>query len=382
MTTSEGLRGAIAARQADPAPEPAAADLPELDAFGTPDAAELLRIVGLDPRNPLAHALVAVARRYGLDPLLGEIAIIRQSQRPYITRDGYLAIAHRSGKFDGMEVPAADPHREGSEWIARVAIWRKDMAHPFTFPGWGEMSDHGRDMAITRSERRGLKHAFNVRTPAGFAEDEYDVRVWEPSFGAGTSREQPAVSQGTAPAPGPGPARQQVAAIQAGFRDAGMGGRSGADRDRRMQLLSQWTGREITSTNDLTPAEADDAAAHLATLRGEHRDTSGAEPPGDSDPGGAGPGPEQGASLRDDAKSGEPPASGPGPVTRDQLSQLHALLGPAGIPGRDDALAAISEWTGRDINRTGQLTTAEYETVAANLRSLASITREEDGDAQ
>ena len=67
---------------------------------------DVLRYLGLDPRNPVTVVLALLARKYDLDPLLNEVAIIRTGNglRPYITRDGLLQIAHRSGDLDGIVV--------------------------------------------------------------------------------------------------------------------------------------------------------------------------------------------------------------------------------------------------------------------------------------
>jgi len=66
------------------------------------DQERVLQALNLNPRDPKVQALILVCQTYGLDPLLKHMVLI--SGNPYITRDGYLAIAHQSGRFDGMEV--------------------------------------------------------------------------------------------------------------------------------------------------------------------------------------------------------------------------------------------------------------------------------------
>ena len=67
-----------------------------------------------------------LADKLGLDTDLKHIVLI--SGRPYITRDGYLHIAHTSQVLDGIEV--IEEAEDSSHWIAKVAVWRKDMGRP------------------------------------------------------------------------------------------------------------------------------------------------------------------------------------------------------------------------------------------------------------
>src|SRR5690242_6961734 len=97
--------------------------------LGTVERAAILRHLGLDPDRPATHALLAVAQRFELDPLLGHVQLIpsQGGARIYVGRDGLLHVAHRSGQFDGMTV---DELREGETgWSATVTVWRKDMRH-------------------------------------------------------------------------------------------------------------------------------------------------------------------------------------------------------------------------------------------------------------
>lgn len=133
-------------------------------------AVETLTFLGLDPRRPETRALVLLCERYRLDPLLGHAAIIKTKNgpRPYITRDGMLEVAHRSGELNGIVV---DELREGETgWAARVSVFRKDCEHPFTYAaGCGRDEPqaergHGAEMALARAERRALRRAFAIPT--------------------------------------------------------------------------------------------------------------------------------------------------------------------------------------------------------------------------
>ena len=255
--------------------------------FGTVDRERVLAIIGLNPRDPKAHAVVAVAERYGLDPVLGHIQIISTSRMPYISRDGYLHIAHRSGQLDGIEV-VDGPRREGAEWVATVAVWRKDMSRAFTYPGRAEVGrDNAPEMALARAERRALKRAFAVTPGALFADDEYDTAprgiVEPPAVPAGTPAPQPDPDQAAAPAPepphapppatpSPEPAeaddetnlasREQLTAIHAAFRAVGI-----TDRTERLTITRHVIGRQIASAKDLWRAEAGAVLDELAERR-------------------------------------------------------------------------------------------------------------------
>ena len=133
-------------------------------------AAETLAYLGLDPRRPETRALVLLCERYRLDPLLGHAAIIvtKNGPRPYITRDGMLEVAHRSGVLDGIVV---DELREGEHgWAATVSVHRRDCSHPFTYSaGCGRdepqaQRGNGTEMALARAERRALCRAFAIPT--------------------------------------------------------------------------------------------------------------------------------------------------------------------------------------------------------------------------
>lgn len=139
------------------------------------DQEAILRALNLDPRDPRTQALLLVCQKYNLDPLLKHVVLI--SGNAYLTRDGYLAIAHRSGAFDGIEVLGTGADQ--THYWARVAIWRKDMSHPFTYVGRFPKSkpmakEFGPEMAIKTAEVAAMRRAFNV-TGVGAADERWDA---------------------------------------------------------------------------------------------------------------------------------------------------------------------------------------------------------------
>jgi phage recombination protein Bet len=81
--------------------------------------------------------LMYMANTYGLDPLLRQIwAVKRNANTPaliFAGRDGMLAIAHRSGHFDGMQsgVVYSGEGKDRKIVSAWCEIWRNDMTHSF-----------------------------------------------------------------------------------------------------------------------------------------------------------------------------------------------------------------------------------------------------------
>ena len=123
----------------------------------------IAKYVGLDPNDARSHAVVAVCQRYGLDPVLKHIIVLPKGGA-YITRDGYLHIAHKSGQLDGIVLE--EQGTDNGEHFAVVAVYRKDMSHPFRFRGRyptnGHNKQYGPEMAVKNAEVQALRRAFDV----------------------------------------------------------------------------------------------------------------------------------------------------------------------------------------------------------------------------
>jgi hypothetical protein len=147
------------------------------------DMRRVLQTLNLNESDPKTQALLLVCDKYHLDPLLKHVQIIQGST--YITRDGYLAIAHASGQFDGMET--VEDEETDNAFIVKVSVYRKDMKHPFTAKGRSEKkrTNNGpdpADMALARAERRALRRAFNVAgVGTGDIDNDDVVDVIEPA---------------------------------------------------------------------------------------------------------------------------------------------------------------------------------------------------------
>lgn len=155
--------------------------LAEAVADGKVAMTPILKAVGIDPSNTQHQAMLLVAQKYDMDPLMGHVMVLPKGGKPYITRDGYLHVAHRSGQLDGIEV--VEETETPTAYRAKVAVWRKDMSRPFTFtadyPKNGGNKEFAKEMALTRAERRALKRAFNISDDIAQGEvvaiDAYDA---------------------------------------------------------------------------------------------------------------------------------------------------------------------------------------------------------------
>jgi hypothetical protein len=134
----------------------------------------LLKAVGFDRLAPEQRELaLAICNRYDLDPLLKHLVMIEG--RAYITRDGLLHVAHRSGALDG--IVSSEPELTGEYWRATVSVYRRDMSHPFTYtgryPAKGGNQRFAPEMAVKVGEVMALRRAFDVAAPT--AEERWDL---------------------------------------------------------------------------------------------------------------------------------------------------------------------------------------------------------------
>lgn len=115
--------------------------------------------------------LLYQAKTYQLDPLLKQIwAVKYASDRPasiFAGRDGFLAIAHRSGMFDGME---SGTRMDGTDLIGWAKVYRKDMTHAFCVEvkakeynrNQGTWLTHPGTMIQKVAESQAMRRAFQI----------------------------------------------------------------------------------------------------------------------------------------------------------------------------------------------------------------------------
>lgn len=229
-----------------------------------PDDEQILNYLGLNPRDPKSRAVVAVAQRYSLDPVLKHVIVIPKGGA-YITRDGYLHIAHRSGQLDGIVVEE-DPHIVDGEWRCRVSVYRKDMRYPFTFPGrysvQGANRQYAQEMALKVAESHALRRAFDVAGLPSLDEHLADANGGEPAAPVATAADfiesEPEAQEYTQvqPETGEAPSEAQRKRMFALFAETDLpDGRTTEGRETRLAYCSDVVGREVASSNDLTASD-------------------------------------------------------------------------------------------------------------------------------
>lgn len=139
----------------------------------------LLKAIGLDRLAPEQRELALnIAKRYELDLLLKHLVMIEG--RPYVTRDGLLHIAHRSGHLDGIET--TEPAIVDGFWRVAATVYRDDMTRGFTYygryPTTGGNQKFAPEMATKVAEVMALRRAFDVAAPT--AEERWDAEVPAP----------------------------------------------------------------------------------------------------------------------------------------------------------------------------------------------------------
>lgn len=226
---------------------------------------KVLSYLGLNPSDPRSQAVVAVAQRYDLDPLLKHVIVIPKGG-VYITRDGLLHVAHRSGQLDGIVVEQEPTLSEdGKEWVARVSVYRKDMGHPFTFPGRypvaGMNRDYAQEMSLKAAEAHALRRAFDVSGLPTLDEQRPEPARSTGGLGAVLAPEEPVdgevVDESTL-LDTRGPLARKMHAL---FREAEL-----EDKADRLAYASAIVGREVTTSAELTDAEAEAVVKALEAI--------------------------------------------------------------------------------------------------------------------
>ena len=113
------------------------------------------------------YLMMELAKKYRLDPFAKQIWATPMGV--IIGRDGWLAIAHGTGKFDGMSTEFSYD-KNGKLMSSTTTVWRKDMSHPFVETARMSNFDKGtqvwkqfdHEMIQKCSERKALSKAFCI----------------------------------------------------------------------------------------------------------------------------------------------------------------------------------------------------------------------------
>jgi len=235
---------------------------------------QMLAYLGLDPRKPADRAAVAVAKHYGLDPLLRHVIVI-PGGGVYITRDGLLHLAHRSGHLDGITVdqpPTLDTN--SNEWVAVVTVYRDDQKHGYRYPGrypvGGKNKQYAPEMALKAAEAHALRRAFAV---TGLPVEDEHRPEQAPRSGLGAVQAQQVGEPGQAPVAPPLDVEDEpytyaeseplnvtsnlAKALFKKVADAGI------PKEKVHDFMSETLGRDVKSSKDLSVGEARRLLRHL-----------------------------------------------------------------------------------------------------------------------
>ena len=128
--------------------------------------------------------LVHLSREYGLDPLKREVYCVRYGNNPtqiFISRDGALSIAHRSGDFEAMETTVEfekKPENPKITYVDRIkkpysatcTIYKKGSSRPFRETVYFSEYNLGQALWLKKpctmlkkvAESQCLRKAFNI----------------------------------------------------------------------------------------------------------------------------------------------------------------------------------------------------------------------------
>lgn len=220
-----------------------AGDMTETALAPVPMTAEaqqaILRYLKMDPNAVATQALLLICDRYGLDPLLKHVVLI--DGRPYVTRDGLLHVAHRDGRLDGIEVLVQD--ETDKHFIAKVAVYRRDMSHPFSYVGRYPKSannagKYGPEMAVKCAEVMALRRAFDVSLAAR-------EEMWDEQASDGGKSLSPSDDDSGAAPSSPDPAEDQASSAETSTATA-----SGLDGAVDGGAVEAGEGDEVNNTGE------------------------------------------------------------------------------------------------------------------------------------
>jgi phage recombination protein Bet len=198
------------------------------------------------------NLLLYMARKYKLDPLAKQIWCVKYGNKPaqiFAGRDGFLAIAHASGEWGGMEsgtriepvgfeVTWTRDNRSYSfksdfQYVGWARVWRQGVPHPVYVEVWEEEYSTGRDLwankrrtQITKvAESQALRRQFSISGLYERAEISEDDSVSR--RGLQVTTVQPRAKQLAAPtgnqqAKSPGPKSTEYARLLAHLTGLGV----------------------------------------------------------------------------------------------------------------------------------------------------------------
>jgi hypothetical protein len=144
-----------------------------------PDVRKAIRMLGLNPDDPKAHALLLVCKRYDLDPFLGHVSIYKDGGL-YVHAAAYVHLANQHPAYEGYRV--VKQWEDDKQWWAEVEVYHTGWRYPSVGVarsaknkpkkgGQGTyLDDDADEKAVTKALRRALRRSFNVDWPHPYYE--------------------------------------------------------------------------------------------------------------------------------------------------------------------------------------------------------------------
>jgi phage recombination protein Bet len=279
------------------------------------DIAHVKEMIAPQANEQEFRLLLYMANKYELDPLLRQIWCVKYGDKPaqiFAGRDGFLAIAHRTGAFDGLE----------------TTIRVEQVPLDVVYKDYGKTAHFTREYQFVATARAYIKHAGHAVT----------VEVWEQEYSTGqnlwTSKPRTMLTKVA-----------ECQAVRKAFNISGLYepaemGHEGAIEGTAVEIVE--TGAQAQSTSQKesgvqSPVAAAPRPAEAATA--PHRGNQGPT-----------------ATAQQDAR-----------VTRDQLATLKGLVGAVGMSD-DGKIAYLHKYHATQFS---QLTEAEAAACIADLQQEA-----------
>lgn len=155
--------------------------------FSPEEKATIKDTIGKKLTDEQFKIFVYTSQALGLNPLLNEIACVTYKDREgnstmsiQVMRDGFLTIAHRSGKFAGLE---SGVKIEDNKMIGWARVYHKDFTVPVYQEADFDEYTSGRNLWTTKprtmikkvAESMALRKAFNIN--GVYAPEEMDKEI-------------------------------------------------------------------------------------------------------------------------------------------------------------------------------------------------------------
>jgi len=197
-----------------------------------------------EAQEQIAEQIKALFAEYGLRPDLGHIVVL--GDRPYVTREGLLYYARKSGQLQGIKVEIVE--RQKDFCLVKATVLTKDGGE---FEAYGDastsntnrmVSPHLIRMAETRAINRALREAFPIGLCSyeELGEADIDISV------------EPAASEPNSPSPSPtktsnrGVSRKQIGYIKKLLKEV-FGEKAEEEGKRMIAVYGKSSSKELTS---------------------------------------------------------------------------------------------------------------------------------------